>query len=56
MNNIDKLQKVLNVKFKNPKLLVEALSYVSVFVSFILGFSVIYASRFLIKKRKKEFL
>ena len=29
MNNIDKLQKVLNVKFKNPKLLVEALTHPS---------------------------
>lgn len=31
------------------------LSGVSVFVSFILGFLIIYASRFLIKRRKKEF-
>ena len=37
------------------KLLTEVLSYVSVFVSFILGFLIIYASRFLIKKRNKEF-
>lgn len=36
-------------------LLTELLSYVSVFVSFILGFLIIYASRFLIKKRNKEF-
>ena len=36
-------------------LLTEVLSYVSVFVSFILGFLIIYASRFLIKKRNKEF-
>ena len=31
------------------------LSGVSVFVSFILGFLIIYASRFLMKRRKKEF-
>lgn len=37
------------------ELLTELLSYVSVFVSCILGFLVIYASRFLIKKRNKEF-
>ena len=37
------------------KIMTEALSYVSVFVSFILGFLIIYASRFLIKKRNKEF-
>lgn len=37
------------------QLLVELLSYVSIFVSLILGFLIIYASRFLIKKRNKEF-
>ena len=36
-------------------LMVNMLSGVSVFVSFILGFLIIYASRFLIKRRKKEF-
>ena len=36
-------------------LLEQILSYISVFVSFILGFLIIYASRFLIKKRNKEF-
>lgn len=37
------------------KLMTNMLSGVSVFVSFILGFLVIYASRFLIKRRNKEF-
>ncbi len=37
------------------KILTQLLSYVSVFVSCILGFLIIYASRFLIKKRNKEF-
>lgn len=37
------------------KLMTNMLSGVSVFVSIILGFLVIYASRFLIKRRKKEF-
>ncbi len=37
------------------KLMTEGLSWVSVFVSFILGFLIIYASRFLIKRRNKEF-
>lgn len=37
------------------KLMTSMLSGVSVFVSFILGFLIIYASRFLIKRRKKEF-
>lgn len=37
------------------KLMNDMLSGVSVFVSCILGFLIIYASRFLIKRRKKEF-
>ena len=37
------------------KLMTSMLSGVSVFVSFILGFLIIYASRFLIKRRNKEF-
>lgn len=37
------------------KLMNNILSIVSVFVSFILGFLIIYASRFLIKRRSKEF-
>ena len=37
------------------KLMTEAISYVSVFVSFVLGGLIIYASRFLIKRRNKEF-
>ncbi len=37
------------------KLMMNTLSAVSVFVSFILGFLIIYASRFLMKRRNKEF-
>ena len=37
------------------ELMTNMLSGVSVFVSFILGFLIIYASRFLIKRRNKEF-
>ena len=37
------------------ELMMTILSGVSVFVSFILGFLIIYASRFLIKRRNKEF-
>ncbi len=37
------------------KLMMTLLSSVSVFVSFVLGFLIIYASRFLIKRRNKEF-
>ncbi|MDR1914664.1 MAG: FtsX-like permease family protein [Clostridiales bacterium] len=37
------------------KLLGNIMSSVSVFISFILGFLIVYANRFLIKRRKKEF-
>lgn len=37
------------------KLMTQTLSSVSIFVSFILGFLIIYASQFLIKRRNKEF-
>ena len=37
------------------RLMTNILSAVSVFVSFILGFLIIYASRFLMKRRNKEF-
>lgn len=37
------------------KLMTQSLSSISIFVSFILGFLIIYASRFLIKRRNKEF-
>ena len=36
-------------------LMLNMLSGVSVFVSFVLGFLIIYASRFLMKRRNKEF-
>ena len=36
-------------------LMINMLSGVSVFVSFVLGFLIIYASRFLMKRRNKEF-
>ena len=37
------------------EMMTQMLSAVSIFVSFILGFLIIYASRFLIKRRNKEF-
>ncbi|MFR8002117.1 MAG: FtsX-like permease family protein [Hydrogeniiclostridium sp.] len=39
---------------KNVQQLTEMLGYISVFVSFILGFLILYANRFLIRRRKKE--
>ena len=57
-NAIDSQTVLLNVT-KNTldiiDLMVDMLSGVSVFVSFILGFLIIYASRFLMKRRNKEF-
>ena len=37
------------------ELMVQMLSGMSVFISFILGFLIVYANNFLIKRRKKEF-
>ena len=36
------------------QLLTSAIGYVSIFISFILGFLVVYSNRFLMKRRKKE--
>lgn len=57
-NAIDSQTVMLDVSTSTKeiiKLMTSILSGVSVFVSFILGFLIIYASRFLIKRRNKEF-
>lgn len=57
-NAIDSQTVLLNVTkstYEIIELMTSILSGVSVFVSFILGFLIIYASRFLIKRRNKEF-
>lgn len=57
-NAIDSQTVLLDVTsntYEIIKLMTNMLSGVSVFVSFILGFLIIYASRFLIKRRNKEF-
>ena len=57
-NAIDSQTVMLNVsssKYEVIELMTTILGGVSVFVSFILGFLIIYASRFLIKRRNKEF-
>lgn len=57
-NSLDSQTAMMEVN-QNTKqmiqLLVMAINCLSVFVAFILGFLIIYASRFLIKKRNKEF-
>ena len=57
-NSMDSQTAMLTVTSRQHEmidLLIQVLSYVSVFVSLILGFLIIYASRFLMKKRNKEF-
>ena len=57
-NAIDSQTVMLNVsssKYEAIELMTTILGGVSVFVSFVLGFLIIYASRFLIKRRNKEF-
>ena len=57
-NALDSQTVMMNVSSSTKdiiKLMMTILSGVSVFVSFILGFLIIYASRFLIKRRSKEF-
>lgn len=57
-NSIDSQTVMLDVSsstYEIIDLMLNMLSGVSVFVAFILGFLIIYASRFLIKRRNKEF-
>ena len=57
-NALDSQAVMMNVSSSTQnliELMMTLLSGVSVFVSFILGFLIIYASRFLIKRRNKEF-
>lgn len=57
-NSIDSQTLMFDInsrKYEIVNLLNQLLSFTSVFVSFILGSLIIYASRFLIKRRNKEF-
>lgn len=47
--------KVSNSQRDLIKLMIECLSYISVFVAIILGLLIVYANHFLINRRKKEF-
>lgn len=55
MDSQTALMQMSDSKKEIMKLLLTMLSGVSVFVAFILGFLIIYANNFLIKRRKKEF-
>lgn len=57
-NSLDSQEAMLEVSSSTReivKLLIQMINLVSVFVAVILGFLIVYASNFLIKKRKKEF-
>ena len=57
-NSLDSQKAMLDVSKSTSELIdlmLDMLSYVSVFVSIILGFLIVYASNFLIRRRKKEF-
>ena len=57
-NSIDSQTVMLNINSRKDNiisLLTRLLSATSVFVSFILGSLIIYASRFLIKRRNREY-
>ncbi|MDO4963653.1 MAG: ABC transporter permease [bacterium] len=57
-NSLDSQTAMIDVSKETKQiigLLLTVIKFLSVFVAFILGFLIIYASRFLIKKRNKEF-
>ena len=49
------MMEVTKAKVEIIDMMNSALEAVSIFVSFILGYLIVYASRFMLKKRKKEF-
>ena len=56
-NSIDSQKAMLNisaVQNKSMEMLTQSIGYVSIFISIILGFLIVYANRFLIRRRKKE--
>lgn len=56
-NSIESQQTMLDISESQHRLLeimTQTLGYVSVFITFVLGFLIIYANNFLIKRRKKE--
>lgn len=57
-NSLDSQEAMLVVNSSTRqivKLMVGMINYVSVFVAVILGFLIVYANNFLIKRRKREF-
>ena len=57
-NSIDSQSSMLRLKNSSRvivEMLIEILSYISVFIAVVLGFLIVYASRFMMKRRNKEF-
>lgn len=57
-NSIDSQQAMLAIsdsKIQILEVMNNILGYISIFISFVLGFLIVYANNFLIKRRKKEF-
>ena len=57
-NSMDSQQAVIELSSSKQDMLTlmnSTLGYLSVFISFVLGFLIVYANNFLIKRRKKEF-
>ena len=56
-NSIDAQQAMMDISASenmNAQLTVAVMGYLSVFISFVLGFLILYANNFLIRRRKKE--
>ena len=49
------MMRVSSIQLEIIDLMNQALNVVSIFVSFVLGFLIVYASSFMMKRRKKEF-
>ncbi len=57
-NSLDSQQAMMDVSSNTRdiiKLMIEMLSYISVFIAIVLGLLIVYANNFLINRRKKEF-
>lgn len=55
LDNQNVMEGISQSRYEMVRLMVEMLGMVSVVVAFILGFLIVYANNFLIKRRKKEF-
>ena len=57
-NSIESQSSMVNLSSSSQdmvKMIQQIISYLSVFIAFVLGFLIIYASRFMMRRRNKEF-